>query len=339
MNNKKILVVDDEPVIRTLLERVLSKAGYEAVLLSDAESGLAKALEEEFSMVISDIRMPGKNGIWLLTEIKKSLPDVPVVMLTASDNIQDAIVCLQMGAEQYVLKPFNFDELLHAVEKSIEKRALILRDRQNREWTEEELARQQRENERLVVGAIQAFATSLEAKDEYTRGHSDRVVGLSTAIAAALGLPKELVEKLKVSSVLHDIGKIGIREVILNKPGPLTPEEFTHVKLHVTIGERIISPVIQDADIRAGVRQHHERYDGTGYPDGIAGSKISLTGRIICLADTFEAMTADRPYRKSFSLDETKKRIQENAGTQFDPDIVKAFLDRLEKDPSIFKKS
>ena len=329
MEKERILVVDDEPVIRALIKRALKNWGYQADLASSALSAMGMMSKNEYFSVISDIRMPGKDGIWFLKEIKKNYPDTQVIMLTASDSLEDAVASLNFGAEGYLLKPLNINELSHIVEKMTEKRDLIIRDKEHKMRIEIRLKEQGKKIREIFIGSTKALVASLEAKDEYTKGHSERVTELSVLLVERLGLNKGFLKKIKIAGLLHDIGKIGVKDVVLNKPGKLTKEEYDHIKKHSVLGEQIVMPVIDDREITLSIRHHHERYDGKGYPDGIKGEKISLGARILALADAFDAMTSKRPYRVSFDKKEAMKRIKENAGTQFDPELAKSFINVL----------
>ena len=328
MGEKRILVVDDEPIIAALIKTLLGKYGYKVDNVTDALSGIKAASKTKYQVVMSDIKIPGNDGIWFLKEIKKEHPDTQVIMLTASDNLDDVIEALNLGAERYLLKPVNNDELILAVGKVFEKSMLIIRDRNHKIWMEKKLIEQKGRIKHLFLGSIESLAISLDAKDNYTEGHSERVTELSTAFSKFINVP-QIGEKIKIAASLHDIGKIGIKESILNKPGKLTDEEYGYIKKHPVISEQIVTPVIEDKDIRLCIRHHHERFDGKGYPDGLKKDKISLGARIIALSDSFDAMTSNRPYRKAFSKEETIRRIEENIGTQFDPELAKKFLKML----------
>lgn len=326
MAKEKILIVDDEPVVRAFVEKVLGRAGHKASSVPDALSAIEAMRKTGYSVAICDIRMPGKDGIWLLKEIKKKYPDTQIIMLTASDNLDDAIASLNFGAENYLLKPLNIEEFSHVVEKALERRRLIIRDRGHKIWMEKKLKEQKRRIREIFIGSIEALITSLEAKDEYTKGHSERVVELSTTLAESIGLNRKFPGKVKIAASLHDIGKIGVREAVLNKPSKLTKEEYEHIKKHPVLSEQIAKPIIEDKDITLSIRHHHERYDGKGYPDGLKEGKIPLGGRIIALTDAYDAMTSKRPYRESYTKEEAMEKIEENAGRQFDPELAKEFL-------------
>ena len=326
MEKERILVVDDEPIIRTLIKRVIKSLGYQIDSASNALSAIEMMSQKRYVSVISDIKMPGKDGIWFLKEIKKRYPDTQVIMLTASDSLENAIASLNFGAESYLLKPLNIYELSHVIEKTVEKMRLIIRDREHKIWMKAKLKTQKNKIEETFIGSIKALAASLEAKDKYTEGHSERVTELSTSFSKFIGMNKSFLKKIKIAGSLHDIGKIGIRGLVLNKPGKLTKREYDHIKKHPVLGEQIVAQFVKDRDIKLSIRHHHERYDGKGYPDGLKGDKISLGARILALADSFDAMTSHRPYRKACDKNEAMKRIKESTGTQFDPELAKSFL-------------
>ncbi len=332
MKKERILIVDDEAAIRALVERVAAECGYESDSVSDASSAMESISKSDYPLAICDIRMPGKDGVWFLKEVKKRCPDTHVIMLTASDNLEDAIACLNLGAERYLLKPPNIDEISHSIEKAIKLHRLMISDRLHKKRMAQKLNEQKRRIRQLFLGSMKALAMSLEAKDGYTKGHSDKVTELSISLGKFIGLERKLLGKVELAASLHDIGKIGITDAVLNKPGRLTEEEYEHVKGHAVLGEEIVKPIIEDKDIRESIRHHHERFDGKGYPDGLAGDKIPLGGRIIALADAFDAMTSDRPYRKAYSKEEAMEMVEENAGTQFDPEMAAEFLKVIERE-------
>jgi putative nucleotidyltransferase with HDIG domain len=283
--------------------------------------------EDSIELVILDIRMPGKSGVELLSEIKAKYPDTAVVMATAIDDASTAINCMKAGAYDYVTKPFNLDEVSFSVRRALEKRRLELENRDYQQHLEQKVEEQAQKIRASFFNAITALAYALEAKDVYTSGHSQRVTEISEAIAEHLGLPRETIEKIRLAGLVHDIGKIGVRESVLNKPGSLSDEEFKHVRLHSQTGERILKPIVDDKEILKAVRHHHERYDGAGYPDGLKGEQIPQLARIIAVADTFDAMTSERSYRKALTEEEACAEVERCRGTQFDPEAADAFLE------------
>jgi putative two-component system response regulator len=322
-----ILLVDDEEMIRQLLSQKLSPEGYHCQQAANAEQALEKLKQGSIELVILDIKMPGKSGMELLPEIKAKYPDTAVIMATAVDDASIAINCMKAGAYDYVTKPFNLDEVSFSVKRALEKRRLELENRDYQQHLEQKVGEQAQKIRASFFNAITALAYALEAKDVYTSGHSQRVTELSVAIAERLGLPEESIEKIRLAGLVHDIGKIGVREAVLNKPGSLSEEEFKHVRLHSETGEHILKPIVDDGDILKAVRHHHERYDGAGYPDGLKGEQIPQLARIIAVADTFDAMTSERPYRKALTKEEACAEVERCRGTQFDPEAADAFLE------------
>lgn len=328
----RCLIVDDEPHLRRVLMRLMQSDGFEC---EEAGSGL-EALEvlerRPATMVLTDLNMPDLDGIGLLREIRTRYPDTAVVMITAVAEVGTAVSCLSAGAMDYLTKPFHIEEVRARVRQALERRQLILENRDYQERLEERVAIQARRLEELFLASIQSLADALEVKDPYTHGHSLRVSQYSTVIARSLDLDAATVRQIELGGRVHDIGKIGVREVVLNKAGPLTAEEYQHVMTHPVVGWRILSPLLGDNPKALNiVRSHHERYDGRGIPDGLHGDNIPLEARIAAVADTFDAMTSVRPYRPGVPLDATIAELQRCSGAQFDPRIVDAFLKAVER--------
>ncbi|MFC2072691.1 HD domain-containing phosphohydrolase [Chloroflexota bacterium] len=321
-----ILVVDDEDAIRQILHRRLSNGGYQCLEASNTEQALDKLRNNIVSLVILDIRMPGKSGTELLPEIKTSYPDIAVIMATANTDINIAIQCMKQGAYDYITKPFDLNEIILRVDRALEKRSLKLQINDYQQHLEDKVAEQAEKIRASFLSAIMALAYALEAKDKYTSGHSQRVADIAVAIAKVMNLPQELIEKVRLAGLLHDIGKIGVVESILNKPGRLTDDESQHIQKHSETGEHILTPIADDKEILRLVRSHHERYNGVGYPDGLKDTQIGLGARILAVADAYEAMTSERPYRKAMSDEVAYAEIERGKGTQFDPEVADAFL-------------
>jgi putative two-component system response regulator len=321
-----ILIVDDEEMIRRLLNQRLSAEGYHCQQAANAGQALEKLRGGSIELVILDIKMPGKSGVELLPEIKAKYPDTAVIMATAISDASTAINCMKDGAYDYITKPFNLDEVGLSVGRALEKRRLELENRDYQQHLEQKVEAQAKKIRAAFFNAVTALAYALEAKDVYTSGHSQRVTEVSVAIAGEMGLAKKEIEKVRLAGLVHDIGKIGVREAVLNKPGSLSEEEYKHVRLHSETGERILIPIVDDEEILKAVRHHHERYDGWGYPDGLRGEQIPRLARIIAVADTFDAMTSERPYRKAMTEEEACAEIERCRGSQFDPEVADAFL-------------
>lgn len=322
----KILIVDDENSIRLLIRQHLTGEGYMCEEASSTEQALDRLADSGVALALVDIKMPGKSGIELLSEIKKLYSDTQVIMVTAVVDINTAIESVRKGAYDYITKPFNLEQMVLSVRRALEKRRLELQNVYYGKHLERMVEEQAKKIRVSFISAITALAYALEAKDKYTSGHSQRVSELSVAIASELGMSSNEVEKIRLAGLTHDIGKIGIRESILNKPGRLTEAEYQHIKSHPLRGEHILTPVAEDVDILAIVRHHHERYDGKSYPDGIGGEQIPIGARILAVSDSYDAMTSERPYRKALSANTACCEIEKGKGSQFDPLIADCFL-------------
>jgi len=321
-----ILIVDDEVVVRRVLSEKLGLAGYRCEQASTADEALARIKSTAVQLAILDITMPGKSGVELLSEIKAAHPDIAVIMATAVVDINTAVECLKQGAYDYITKPFNLDEVLLSVERALERRRLEQENRDYQLHLEQKVGEQARKIRAAFLNAVTALVYALEAKDKYTSGHSQRVADISVAIAAELGLSKPEIEQIRLAGLIHDIGKIGVREAVLNKPGKVNDEEYRHILSHSSIGEHILTPIVEEEVILKAVRHHHERYDGTGYPDGLAGEQIPLAARILAVADTYDAIISGRPYRKAQDIQTACDEIKNNRGSQFDSKVVDAFV-------------
>jgi len=328
MTNKQgiVLIVDDEGIIRRLLYQKLSGEGYQCQEADGSAQALDKLRNNTIALVILDIRMPGKSGVELLPEIKVSYPDVAVIMATAITDTSVAIQCMKQGAYDYLTKPFNLDEVVLSVDRALEKRRLELENRDYQQHLEQKVEAQARRIRTSFLSAVTALAYALEAKDKYTSGHSQRVAEISVAISKELGMSRYDIEKIRLAGLIHDIGKIGVRESVLNRPDRLTDEEFHQMKRHCEIGEHILNPIVDDEEILMIVRHHHERYDGTGYPNRLSGEQIPLGARILAVADSYDAMTSERPYRKAMNVETAYAEIERGKRTQFDPEVADAFL-------------
>lgn len=322
-----ILVVDDEMIVRRLLHQKLANEGYECLEASSADEALGIIRNNpDIALVISDMKMPGKTGMELLAEIKAHHSDIGVIMATAVTETATAIECMKQGAYDYLTKPFKLDEVVFSVWRALEKRRLQLENREYRRNLEDKVEIQAEKIRSSFFNSITSLAYALDAKDGYTAGHSQRVSEMAVGIAIEMGLPSALIEQIRLAGLVHDIGKIGIDGNVLHKPGILSHEEREEMEKHPSIGERILKPVVDDVEILAMVRNHHERWDGIGYPDKLAGESIPLGARIMALADTFDAMTSERPYRAAKSVDYAMDEIRRCSGTQFDLAVADAFF-------------
>lgn len=323
---ERILIVDDEETVRKLLHQKLSGEGYRCEEAGNADQALDKLRSNAVELVILDIKMPGKSGVELLPEIKANYPDTAVIMATAITDTHIAIQCMKEGAYDYLTKPFSLDEVLLSVDRALEKRRLELENRDYQQHLEQKVEAQAKKIRASFLNAMTALAYALEAKDIYTSGHSQRVAESAVAIAKEIGMPPDSINKVRLAGLVHDIGKIGVKESVLNKVGKLTDDEFEHIKAHCEIGEHILTPIVEDEEILKAVRHHHERYNGKGYPDGLSGEQIPLGARILAVADAYDAMTSERSYRKAMSDETACTEIERGKGTQFDTEVADAFL-------------
>ena len=323
----RVLVVDDEEFLRSIVRERLEIAGYSVEEASNGNEALAM-LESSgpYSVLLTDIRMPGMDGITLLREWGKKSPGSAGIVMSANAELDTAVHALKMGACDYITKPFNFDVLLITIENALRKKDLERQLDDYRTNLENKVKEQTDVINSMYVRSIDAMIKALEAKDFYTRGHSQRVTLYSVAIAEELGVTGQELEDLYRASVLHDLGKIGVREAVLNKPGKLTEEEFADIMCHPETAVRILEPIPFFRPLLPAILHHHERFDGKGYPSRLVGKNIPLASRIMTIADTFDAMTSTRAYRKALPVADAIAEIRRCSGTQFDPDIVPAFL-------------
>jgi putative nucleotidyltransferase with HDIG domain len=320
-----LLIVDDEDAIRRILRMKLSGVGYQCKEAGNAEQTLNMLAANTIDLVILDIRMPDKSGIELLPEIKSGFPNIAVIMATAINDINVAIQCMKLGADDYICKPYNLDEVSLAVQRSLEKSRLQFKIRGHQQYLEKKVKEQRVEMRQLFLSSIESLVSALEAKDRYTGGHSRRVTQIAIALGNQLGLSIDDIEDLRWASLLHDVGKIALDQLIQNKPGSLTREEYEHIMTHAHIGADIVRPVV-NGKITKIIEHHHDYFDGSGLHQIVAGMDIPLLSRIIAVSDAFDAMISDRPYQPALSITAAIDEIKRCAGTQFDPDVVTAFL-------------
>ncbi|MEO8335234.1 MAG: HD domain-containing phosphohydrolase [bacterium] len=326
------LIVDDEPRLRQVLVHLMRNDGFTCLEAGNGEEALAQLEQQTVTLVMSDLRMPKMDGLELLRRVRGRWPDTAVVMITAVADVEVAVSCLAIGAMDYLTKPFHLEEVRARVAQALEKRRLVVENRGYQETLEEKVAVQARRLEELFLASVQSLAEALEVKDPYTRGHSVRVSHYSVMIARELGLEGELLRQIELGGHVHDIGKIGVREEVLNKPGKLTDAEYEHIMTHPVVGWRILAPLLGETPVALNiVRSHHERFDGRGVPDRLVGEHIPFEARIAAVADSFDAMTSDRPYRPDgMSIEASIAELLRCSGSQFDPKIVTAMVGAVE---------
>ena len=313
-----VLVVEDDPANRVLLTRLLERAGYRALTANDGPSGLAAAFELAPDIVLLDVGLPGMDGLEICRRLRADARTValPVVLLTGRTSVDDVVAGLDAGADDFLAKPFREAELLARL-RSARRLALVMAEM---------------EGAQAVVAAL---ASAVEAKDSMTEDHCQRLAGLTHLLATAAGLQPKVVKGVVFGALLHDIGKIGVSDTILRKPERLTGDEWIEMRRHPIIGEQICRPLASSREFAPIVRHHHERWDGLGYPDRLKGDEIPIGARIVGLADAFDAMTHDRPYRAARSPDEAIDLIAGEAGRQFDPGLVESFATLVDGDELI----
>ncbi|MFN8653204.1 MAG: response regulator [Gemmatimonadales bacterium] len=326
-----LLVVDDEEPIRNALKKFLTQQGYDVQTAASGDEALRILQRQKISVLLLDVRMPGKSGIDLVPQVLELEPSVAILMLTAVNDATTAALCMQRGAMDYLTKPIDLADLARAILRAIRRRDSLVEQANLNQWLKEEVAvrtaelkRERAKLERISIATLEAMVNALEAKDPYLRGHSTRVADLAALIAGEIGLGDEQVEQIRMAGRLHDIGKIGIREEILNKEGPLTTDEYEQVKLHVTVGSQILAPLAHLGEIIAYVRSHHERWDGQGYPDSLASEQIPLGARILGAAEIYDALTTSRPYQEKMPPEFAVDRMRDLAGSVLDPEVYRA---------------
>lgn len=332
-NNHKILIIDDELGPREAMRMIL-KDYYDVATAASAREGLEYLLKNKTDLVILDIKMPDMDGIAALKKIKEEQNDIEVIMVTAYASVETARSAIRYGALDYLIKPFDKDDVLNIVKFGLAKRQDSQKTKTDYEkllftnkYLEEQVGNARQNFLLSYEGTIKALIYAIDAKDHYTFNHSDNVAKLSMHLAEALGFSALMKNNIKHAALIHDIGKIGIDEMILRKEGSLTDLEFKEIKKHPTIGLRIVQsiPFIEEAS--QVILYHHERFDGTGYPEGIKGDNIPVFARVVAIADAVDAMLRNRPYRKALSKENILNELKEGAGTQFDPDIAKIIID------------
>ncbi|MGK7345380.1 MAG: HD-GYP domain-containing protein [Candidatus Nitrospinota bacterium M3_3B_026] len=337
-NTGRILIVDDEESIRTFINRRLSRLGYECRVAEDGAAALAIAAGEKFDVALTDINMPRMDGLELLRRLRGMDETISVIMVTAVVDMNAAVTSLKEGALDYITKPIESEKLVVSVANAVEKARLLRENIDYRDHLErmvEERSAEVREKslrlKQFFVETTMALVSAIEAKDKYTEGHSRRVAEYSRKTALKLGLSGNEAEMVFVAGSLHDIGKIGIPDRVLSKPGVFNDEERRIMNRHSTLSANILAYIEDYKDIKEMVLSHHERYDGDGYPEGLAGEAIPLGARILAVADTFDAMTSERPYRPRMSAERAVEEIRRGMGQQFDQRVAAAFIALVEE--------
>jgi putative two-component system response regulator len=317
----KILVIDDDAIVRDVISEMLAVGGYEVVIATTAAEALDLFMDDDIALVVTDIVMPDLSGLELLEVMRLHRPSLPVVLVTGANTRDNLSEALTRGADGLVAKPFTQAELQEAVERALDRAGRSERDLR----------------ERLLTPTItSALANAIEAREEGMRGHCERLTVLAMRLGLGVGLGEDEIETIRLGALLHDIGKIGIPDRVLLKPSGLTPEETELMRTHTIIGDNLLEPIDLLATVRPIVRSHHERWDGCGYPDGLAGEAIPLGARIMAVADAVEAMSAKRVYREPLSEPQIVIELERGRGTQWDPTLVDLVLKLIETDAVSF---
>jgi response regulator RpfG family c-di-GMP phosphodiesterase len=324
MTNNRILVVDDDPVIRDLITKYLGQNGYEVDEACGGDEAFGKLRTREYGACLLDINIPEMTGLEIMEKVKDDPEFItPIVMMTGQTDIGTIIEVIRLGAEDYLPKPFLLAQIKIAVDRALRVWSIKNENIRYKFYLEDQVAIKTEGIRRSFFEMVRAFAVSIEMRDSYTGGHTKRVSEIAVLLAAGLGLDKVKQDEARIGGILHDIGKIGIADRILQKPGRLTDDEYREICRHPVIGREIVQDVESMHGMIPYILYHHERYDGSGYPEKLAGEAIPIEGRIIAVADAVDAMASHRIYRPSMTLDEVREEVVRNSGTQFDPVIVR----------------
>ncbi|HEV7797270.1 MAG TPA: HD domain-containing phosphohydrolase [Pyrinomonadaceae bacterium] len=329
--SSRILIVDDEPEITAILSDLFF-GKYDCTTAGSAEQALALLGSRKYELVVSDITMPGMSGLDMIPHVRSSFPNTVVVMISGMQTVESAIDALRLGAFDYVMKPFDLRQVEAVVKRALEHQDLIVA-KQRYEDHLEELVEQRtaaldqalNSLEDAYRSTLKALTAALETRDLETHGHSERVVSYSMRLGREYGLDSKRTKSLEFGSLLHDIGKIGVPDLILRKPAKLTPEEWVLMREHPLHGQQILRGIAFLEGAARVVAQHHEKWDGSGYPLGLSGEEIDVCARIFSVADAFDAITSNRVYRKGKPYQAAAQELDEWAGKQFDPKVVEAF--------------
>jgi putative nucleotidyltransferase with HDIG domain len=332
-SKRRILIVDDEPSIVKLLAEMLRPEGYSCLGCQSGEEALHLMNSKGSDVVLCDLQMAGMSGLEFLRIVREKHPDTGSVMMTGVGDVRVGVQAMKEGADDYLLKPLNLEAVLASVKQVLERKKHEAKSETHRlrveEMVEQRTAQLRRAMWRIVQTygeTLQALAGALDLRDNETAGHSERVMAYAVEIAIEMGCSKKQLHTIARGAILHDIGKIGTPDSILMKPGPLTVEERAVMETHVGVGYRLLHRIAFLVDAAEIVLAHHERFDGTGYPQGLSGADIPLGARIFAVADSLDAMISDRPYRRALTFAAAREEIMRESGKQFDPDVVSAFL-------------
>jgi putative two-component system response regulator len=326
---ESILLVDDEEGIRSILNKGLAMRGFVCDEAEDGEQALAKLKDKPSDLVIMDVNMPGRQGYEILPDITNNFPETAVIMASGVNDTKIIAKCIKEGAQDYITKPFHFQQILQSVNGTLDKRRVMLEIQRYIQDVSNKKDGQS-EPRRLFLGTVETLVNTLEALDAFIKGHSQEVSELSLAIGKQMGFSPADMDDLRWAALLHDVGKIAVDPNILNKPGELTPGEYRHIMTHAVVGPTLVKPFVNDRVVEI-ISHHHDRYDGSGLDQKIRGKDIPIGARIVAVADAYQAMISDRPYRRAMSKHDAMEELVWYSGTQFDPIIANILISRIKQ--------
>ncbi|MBZ0255967.1 response regulator, partial [bacterium] len=331
-----IAVADDEEPIIQIMKEFLTDLGSDCRVTVDPRDIIEWLNEDEFDLVLSDINMPHLSGTQLVSVISSLRPYTPVILMTGKPSLDNTINAVKVGAFDFLLKPFHFEEAKLSLAKALHYRRLRLDNLKYQTGLEELVEQRTKELSEFVFNAVKSLSNALEARDPYTQGHAQHVSNVVIRLANELSVHESEHQSLRLAAQLHDIGKIGIPDSILLKPGSLTPEEYAMMKDHVSIGYQILSPIPMLKEVSRYVYEHHERYDGQGYPRGLNGKQTHINSRILMAAEVLDALATPRCYKPAWSQEKIVEFFQNEKGKIFDPTIADAVIGMIEREGEAF---
>ncbi len=346
MKKERILIVDDDREVADLLTATLSQEGYvceSAYSGGDALSLIEKSGDNTFSLILTDLIMPVMSGFEFIEKVESIAPEIGILVISADKDLSNAVEAMRKGALDFITKPFQSELIIPRVQKALERVKLERDNRDYQIFLEDKvdnrtraLLEKHRSLQKLYFNTVEAIVRAIEAKDPYTVGHSKRVSKFSVRIAEQMLLTETDIQDVMIAGLLHDVGKIGIMDSVLTKPSRLSIEEYEHIKDHPLISVKIIDPIAELKKAKDYVKYHHEKWDGTGYPEGLKGEAIPLGARILSVADAFDTMWIGRHYHVPWDMNTVIEEFQKNCGLQFDKAVVDAFVALIAEDPNVF---
>lgn len=327
----RTLIVDDEIYIQEIIKSTLEEDGFECIAVGDADSALASLASASFDIALCDIRMPGRQGTDLLREIKTGFPEVVVIMITAVESTRTAIESWRLGAYDYIVKPFDLEQVLISANRALDKRRLENASREYQKYLAAKADEHAAETRRLFYSITQVFIHLLDLRTPFNEGHALRVAEQARYVARELKMTDDGVRKVYLAALLHDVGTILVEDVLLNKRGALSADEQKRLQERTAMADDVLKPILNDDEVLKSIRHKRERYDGTGYPSHLKGNLIPLGARVIAVVEAFDAMTMGRPYRLPQPPDQALEELAQCAGTQFDSQVVTVFSDLYER--------